>query len=88
MFNNIDQKRFCPITNLLRGLFDCKAEEVPEEIKHIQTMRNFVSYMTSLQFYENNKNYLESFSIICSTFHPERVEGLKKIWVYNKLFVQ
>jgi hypothetical protein len=60
MFNNIDQKRFCPITNLLRGLFDChpKSEEVPEEIKHIHTMRNYVSFMTSLQFYENNKNYL------------------------------
>lgn len=88
MFNNIDQKRRCPITNIFCDFFNCKsAEDTPQQLKHLTTMRNYVQFMCSQPFYTNSRDFLQSFSIICKSFKEERVKGIKKMWVYTKSFV-
>jgi hypothetical protein len=57
LFHNIDERRRCPI-NRLKELFSCKPEELPEEIKHLDTIRAFVAFVTQLPFYEDNREYL------------------------------
>jgi hypothetical protein len=87
MFHNIDERRRCPI-NRLRELFSCKPEKLPEELKHLDTMRAYVNFLTKMPFYADNREYLESFSILCASFTPLRVQGLRKIWACNKAFVR
>lgn len=90
MFNSIDEKRLCPITHLLRDFFTEPNDPPPAEFKHLDTMRAFVSFVYTLPFYANNREYLESFSIIsdmCASFPEKRVKGLRRMWAYNKAFV-
>jgi hypothetical protein len=54
-------------------------------------MRSFIAFLYSLPFYADNREYLESFSIIshmCASFTENRVKGLRKMWSFNKAFVQ
>jgi|NOAtaT_7_FD_contig_21_2833780_length_311_multi_4_in_0_out_0_2 hypothetical protein len=51
-------------------------------------MRAFVKFMTGLPFYEDNRAYLENFSIVCSMFPPQRAKGLRKLWAYDKEFIK
>lgn len=72
LFNNMDIKMKCPISNMLLSFFSCGPPEKPaEELRHLETMRNFINFMYSQPFYAKNRDFLESFSIVsphCSHF--------------------
>lgn len=71
MFNTLDAKRMCPITNVLRDFFTGPEEAPPQEFKYLGIMRKFIAFMYELPFYASNREYLESFSLIsdmCASF--------------------
>jgi hypothetical protein len=91
MFNTLDEKRICPITHMLRDFFSAPQEPTLPEFKYLETVRDYLAFIYTLPFYAGNREYLESFSIIsetCGTFSEQRVKGLRKMWSYNKAFVQ
>lgn len=50
-------------------------------------IKKYKMKMKEEPWYLKNQQYLESFSIINGTIPPEKVIGLKKIWVGNPKFV-
>ena len=47
-------------------LLDMKGKKFP--LNHLQTMKNFINFITSQPFYTDNKEYLEGFTILCQQF--------------------
>jgi hypothetical protein len=55
---------------------------------NLEDMRRFAGRMEALPFYQRNKGYLESFSVIYSLMSEEKVEGLRRIWVGDAKYMQ
>jgi hypothetical protein len=89
MFNNLDEKVRCHLTKLIK-YFAGECSATIEHVEHLETMRNYLGHIESQPFYANNKLALESFSIIsaCPSFTPDRVKGLRNIWLTNPKFVE
>ena len=47
---------------------------------HLLQMKRFVDKMKALPYYQKNKKYLESFSLIFNKMNEEKINGIKKIW--------
>lgn len=50
---------------------------------YIRVMKKYLEFMMSEPFYRENKDYLESFSIVSPFIKPEMTSGLKRIWIGN-----
>lgn len=86
MFNSINEKKKCALESIFQGLF-ASGKKNTNSTRHLKLIENYVSFIYSQHFYAKNQQHLESFTMICPSFPPERVRGLRKIWGYNNSFV-
>ena len=51
-------------------------------------MVNYLDFMRNQPFYKKNQLYLEDFSLICPKFSQQTIEGFRKIWVEDQLYIK
>jgi hypothetical protein len=86
MFNNLDQRGKCAFTQIM-SFFSKESQDI-SYMEHLDTMRAYLEHMHAQPFYDDNRESLESHTIICPNFTQERVRGLRSIWSLNPQFVE
>ena len=87
VFNNLDTKTCCAITCIKEFFSGGQQNEIKGTLKYLRIMRNYVKLLSCQPFYDQNRDFLESFTMLCCSFSRERKEGMRKLWVMNPNFV-
>jgi hypothetical protein len=66
---------------------ESKRKGLKPSIYYVEIMAKYLEFMKSQEWYIKNRQYLESFSILCKMMPPERVQGIRALWMGNPQYV-